>query len=438
MFDWLHRMMPRGIYGRALLILIVPIVTIQIVVSMVFIQRHYEAVTRQMTRNLAIEVAHIVRAAEAAASGPEAAAAAAAQGRSLQIDVTLPGRVVSGDSYLFYDLQGRTVAATLRERVEALQGLDLSTWSRVELSAPTRWGTINLSFDRRRVTATNPHQLLVVMLATGILMTVIATVFLRNQVRPIRQLAVAADAFGKGRSVPFRPSGATEVRAAGAAFLEMRARIERHIEQRTLMLSGVSHDLRTPLTRLKLSLSLLEESDEVRAMQKDVAEMERLLDAFLDFARADATESEAETVDPVAVAQEVVADAGRTGAPVTFAGAEGSGPARLRTAAVKRALANLVGNAVRYGRTAQVSVKVGPSTVCFAVEDDGPGIPKEKREEAMRPFTRLDRSRNQDRGSGVGLGLSIAADIARSHGGSLRLGESERLGGLRAELIVAR
>ncbi|MCX7889025.1 MAG: HAMP domain-containing protein, partial [Rhodobacteraceae bacterium] len=271
MFDWLHDTMPRGIYGRALLILILPIVTIQIVVSMVFIQRHYEDVTRQMTRNVAIDIAHIREGVEQSGSAAEAAAMAARTGDSLQIDAMLPGARVAGDGFRFYDLQGRTVIATLRDRLEGLDGIDLMSWNTAELSMPTRWGTLHLSFDRRRTSASNPHQLLVIMLATGILMTVIATIFLRNQLRPIRQLASASRAFGKGRSVPFRPRGAAEVRAAGAAFLEMRARIERHIEQRTLMLSGVSHDLRTPLTRLMLGLSLMDETDEVRAMKQDVA-----------------------------------------------------------------------------------------------------------------------------------------------------------------------
>lgn len=238
----------------------------------------------------------------------------------------------------------------------------------------------------------------------------------------------------------YRPRGATQVRKAGAAFLDMRARIERQIEQRTLMLSGVSHDLRTPLTRLRLGLSLLPEDDETRALQQDVTEMERLVDEFLSFARGDAMEG-IETVDPGQIARRVVENAERAGQPVTLGAVtlQGAGGdlAKLRPQAVQRALENLIGNAVRYGDRVVVSITQTEAELRFAVEDNGPGIPQDRRDEALRPFTRLDTARNPNRGGGVGLGLSIAADIARSHGGALRLGEST-LGGLKAELVVAR
>jgi two-component system osmolarity sensor histidine kinase EnvZ len=316
--------------------------------------------------------------------------------------------------------------------------VDLQTNSgQVRLMFATRHGPLAMTVDRRRVTASNPHQLLVLMIFTSVLMTLIAYLFLSNQLRPIQRLAVAAEAFGKGRHIPYKPRGAMEVRAAGSAFLDMRARIERQIEQRTLMLSGVSHDLRTPLTRLRLGLAMLPEDDETEALLGDVADMERLVDEFLSFARGDAVDDAAD-VDPVALVTRVVENAQRAGQPVVLRSSEGKALVRLRPAAVTRALENLIGNAIRYGTKAEVSVAVSDRAVRLTVEDDGPGIPKDRREEAMRPFTRLDGARDPNRGGGVGLGLSIATDIARSHGGMLRLAESDALGGLKAEIVLAR
>jgi two-component system osmolarity sensor histidine kinase EnvZ len=285
------------------------------------------------------------------------------------------------------------------------------------------------------MSATNPHQLLVLMIFTSLLMTGVAFQFLRNQLKPITRLAEAAEDFGKGRTVPYRPRGALEVRAAGRAFLDMRARIERQIEQRTLMLSGVSHDLRTPLTRLRLGLAMLPEDPETAALQADVAQMERMVDEFLAFVRGDAMESAVAT-DAVALVRDLVEKAGPQ---VELAPVAGNPePVMLRPQAVARAVENLVSNACRYGKRVRVSMDYQADSLRISVEDDGPGIPEGQREEALRPFTRLDQSRDPNRGGGVGLGLSIASDIALSHGGLLRLGSSPVLGGLKAELVVAR
>ena len=217
----------------------------------------------------------------------------------------------------------------------------------------------------------------------------------------------------------------------------MRARIERQIEQRTLMLSGVSHDLRAPLTRLKLGLAFLPEDDEVRALIGDVSDMERLVDEFLAFVRGDAMEETA-AVDPIDLVVKSVENAQRLGQILQIGRLQEVGRVRLRPDAVSRALDNLIGNAARYGSRAEVSLLAYERSFRIVVEDDGPGIPRDRRDEALLPFTRLDPARDPNRGGGVGLGLSIAADIARSHGGSLRLGESEVLGGLKAELVLAR
>jgi two-component system osmolarity sensor histidine kinase EnvZ len=307
----------------------------------------------------------------------------------------------------------------------------------VAIWVATAHGDMRVDFARRRVAATNPHQLLVITVVLGLLLSAIAYLFLRNQLRPIQRLAAAAQAYGRGRIVPFRPGGALEVRAAGTAFLDMRHRIERQTQARTAMLAGISHDLRTPLTRLRLGLSLLDEED-ARDLVRDVDDMARMVDAFLAFARGDAHDAQ-ETAPLLPLIRSAVEDFARGGRPVDLAPAEGAdpGPLPLRPMAIRRALENLLGNALRHGTRARVSVLFAERTIHVAVEDDGPGIPPDRREEAMRPFTRLDPARNQDT-PGVGLGLAIVADIARTHGGSLRLGHSEALGGLRAELVLAR
>lgn len=435
---WHKKYLPRSLYGRAALILILPVVTIQLVVSIVFIQRHFEGVTYQMTRNVLAEVNYLVNQTAVTPDLAMAVIVAERLGDQLDFGVRLPVPLDYEDRRNAYDLSGRVVIRTLRDQLANVTGVDLTTdWRTVIVSVETPHGGMQLLLPRSRVSASNPHQLLVLMILTSVLMTLIAFIFLRNQLRPIARLARASDAFGKGRHIHYKPSGAREVRLAGQAFLDMRARIERQIEQRTLMLSGVSHDLRTPLTRLSLALSMLEDDDEAAAMQRDVKEMERLVDEFLSFARGDALD-DPELVDAAALTRDVVEDAHRAGQAVALAEVTETGEVTMRPQAITRALENLIGNAVRYGEAAWVSVTPMSRSIRFRVEDNGPGIPENLHDQAVKPFARLDPARSQSRGSGVGLGLSIAADIARRHGGSLKLGRSEAYGGLRADLILAR
>lgn len=434
-FAWLKQAMPRGLYGRAALILLVPIVTLQLVVSVVFIQRHFNRITVQMTEAVVAEVQLIAHQVNAAPTNQQALSQAKAIATPLDIQVALPATPVTTQQRLT-DFTASRVKRTLQQGVPGLIGVDLrSDRSLVSIAVTTDHGILGLVLDRGRVSATNPHQLLVLMVVTGFLMTLIAYLFLRNQLRPIRRLARAAEAFGKGQVVPYRLAGATEVRAAGKAFLDMRSRIERQIEQRTLMLSGVSHDLRTPLTRLKLGLSMVDD-DAREDLERDVEDMERLVDGFLGFAQADALEAAPEPVDPVALVHHSAENAQRAGMNVTLGEIADIDERPLGRVALERALDNLLGNATRYGTQARLSLLLGRGDLRFVVEDDGPGIAAEDRDQALKPFARLDKSRNQNKGSGVGLGLAIASDIARSHGGHLRLGESADLGGLKVELVL--
>lgn len=432
----LKEWMPRSLFGRSVLILLVPVMAILLVVTVVFIQRLYEGVTEQMSIALSHEVLLILDRVDTA---PDATTALEA---AFEVAAPLGIEIAAGDESLktargAFDLSGKTVVDVITREVPGVRAVDLlgrDGFARISIA--TDKGAIEFLVPRNRLTARNPHQFLVLIGFTAILMSIIALIYMRNQVRPIRRLAFAAEAFGKGRVVPYRPSGATEVRAAGTAFLDMRDRIERQIEQRTMMLSGVSHDLRTPLTRMKLGLSLMEQNEDTEAMRRDLKDMEQMLEAFLAFARGDAQE-DPERIDPIEFARTLVSRMARN-QPVLLGPTVGEGTAMLRPQALRRALENLVNNAVRYGNEARVSASVDDTSIAFVVEDSGAGIPEERRDEVLKPFSRLDAARNQNSGSGVGLGLTIAADIARQHGGRLKLGESRDLGGLRAEIAIPR
>lgn len=432
-FGWLKPYMPRSLYGRAFLILLLPVISVMLVVSVVFIQRHFEGVTQQMTRSVTREVRVLL---DTGMSAEEIAASRLASLLQVRAEAVPPGAMPDESARRWYDFTGAVVIREFTRLLPDLRAVELPDDDAVLLYFETGDGGMQLIFDRRRVSASNPHQLLVNMVFFAGIMTVIAYLYLRNQLRPITRLARAAEAFGRGRHMDYRPAGAVEVRAAGNAFVDMRNRIERQIEQRTLMLSGVSHDLRTPLTRLKLALSMLDEEDRA-PMAQDVEDMERLINEFLAFARG-AQEGEPEPVDPVALVRQIVEDFQRGGKDVKLAMTEGSGEVLLRPGGIRRAVENLVGNAVRYGTRAEVSVLLTAKSLRIRVEDDGPGIPEAQREEALKPFARLDEARNQNLGTGVGLGLSIAMDIARAHGGTLRLGHSDRLGGLQADIVIGR
>jgi two-component system osmolarity sensor histidine kinase EnvZ len=299
-----------------------------------------------------------------------------------------------------------------------------------DLSVQMKDGVLRVLIPRKRLIASNVDIFILWMVGSSLVLLAVAILFLRNQVRPIEQLAYAADAFGKGRSVPdFKPYGAAEVRSAAQAFITMRERIERYVQQRTDMLAGVSHDLKTPLTRLKLELTMM--SGDTTAMREDIAEMEHMLHEYLDFARGEGGE-DAQATDLSEIVQDAVASAARARS-VGDRLAVRTEPGivlSVRRHALKRCTTNLIDNALKHGKHVGVLLQRNGRNVLIAIDDDGPGIPPERREEAFRPFHRLDEGRNLQQG-GSGLGLAIARDIARAHGGDLTLDKSE-LGGLRA------
>mgnify|MGYP001998212910 CR=1 FL=1 len=431
MFKWIKSYMPKRLYFRAALILVFPVVFLQLIVSIVFIQRHFEGVTVQMTRTVAAELDLITEVIDR-----EGTLAAQQIARSLGMSMS----IVDIDKKFverrrIYDLTGLVVRRELLALPEILT-VDLPDNRVVNARIQSGQENFDLQFSRRRVSASNPHQLIVYLLFFGAFFTVIAFFYLRNQLRPITRLADAAEAFGHGENVRYDPSGALEVRAAGQAFLDMRDRIQRHLKQRTMILSGVSHDLRTPITRLKLGLSFLPK-EQREPLEKDVEDMNLLLNEFLDFAKFEnETDFPAEETNPSLLVDELIENFSRADVKINTVGKLDNTSIKLKPFAIKRALENLINNANRYGDKILIEKKIKDNFLILAIHDDGPGIDDSQYEEVLQPFTRLDPSRNQNKGSGVGLGLPIAKEIAEGHSGFLKLSRSSLLHGLCAALVI--
>ena len=345
--------MPKRLYYRAALILVFPVVFLQLIVSIVFIQRHFEGVTVQMTRTVAAELDLITEVIER-----DGAVAAQQIARSLGMSMSIVSQETKFlERRRIYDLTGLVVRRELLSLPEILN-VDLPDNRKVNARIKSGQEYFDLQFSRRRVSASNPHQLIVYLLVFGAFFTVIAFFYLRNQLRPITRLADAAEAFGLGENVPYDPSGALEVRAAGQAFLDMRERIQRHLKQRTMILSGVSHDLRTPLTRLKLGLSFLPE-EQREPLEKDVEDMNLLLNEFLDFAKQDnETDLPTEDINPTVLVNELIENFRRTGIQIESIGEIGNNLFKLKPFPIKRALENLINNADRYGKKILIEKKL--------------------------------------------------------------------------------
>jgi two-component system osmolarity sensor histidine kinase EnvZ len=434
--DWLHARMPKGLYARALLIVILPVVLLQSAVAYVFMERHWEVVTYRLSAAVARQTAAIVDVYRTFPddAGHSQLRRIAALDLNMELSILpkepLPAPV---SKHSLFALLDKALNRELSRKLMQPYWINTSLpGNLIEIRVALEDATLQILVTRTHAYASNSYIFFMWMAIASIIILAIATSFLRNQIKPILRLALAAEEFGKGRDVQFSPRGAREVRQAGAAFLEMKRRVERAIEQRTTMLNGVSHDLRTIITRFKLSLALMSESNEAREMRKDVDEMERMVEAYLAFARGDGGEATAPT-DMRAVLEELKADSERRGIAVAMK-VEGDPLLSARPAAIKRLLANLVGNAQRYGKKLEFSIINDGESMVVHIDDDGPGIPVERREDAFRPFYRLDESRNQDNGNS-GLGLAIARDIARSHGGDITLDRSP-LGGLRATVTL--
>ncbi|POR56702.1 two-component system osmolarity sensor histidine kinase EnvZ [Bosea psychrotolerans] len=425
------RYMPKGLYPRALVIVIAPVVLLQSVIAYVFMERHWQTVTQRLSSAVSADIAMLIDVYESYPQDADTTILSriAADRLGMDVDILPDSDLPAPGPRPFFSLLDNALSTELSQQVARPFWLDtVGRSSLIEIRIKLGKNVMRVLTRRNSAYASNSHIFLLWMLGTSLILLTIAVLFLRNQIRPILKLADAAEAFGKGRDAEFRPRGAREVRRAGNAFIEMKRRVERSIGERTTMLNGVSHDLRTILTRFKLSLALLERSTEIDALEKDVDEMSRMLEDYLAFARGDAGEAPVET-DIRALLEELKFDAERQGHQTELE-VVGDPLVVIRPDAFRRLLTNLVSNAARFGDRIAIRAMHDARYLIVMVEDDGPGIPPEQREDVFRPFFRLDEARNVDSG-GTGLGLAIARDIARAHGGDIILADSS-LGGLRA------
>ncbi len=425
--------LPRSIFGRSLLIVLIPMVILQVVMALVFYERHWETVTRRLTNAVAGDVSTLIWMMNSYNATDDRSLVFRIGRLHLDLEAYLhPGEHLPDPLPAVGPARvERLLAQALQQRVGKPFIIDTSVGDRMVLiRVGLRDGVLDVYVHEERLVSSTTNIFVFWMVGTSVVLALIAAYFVRQQIRPIRRLAAAADSFGKGSvDVELHPSGAREVRMAAHAFLLMRERILRQIEQRTQMLAGVSHDLRTPLTRMRLQLAMLADQEDAASLKADIDEMEHMIDVYLAFARGEGQEALKETnlselLEEIAdnATQEIDLDV----APDLLL--------KVRANALKRCLTNLVDNACRHGDKVTLSASRSVGHVVITVDDNGPGIPDDKREEVLRAFVRL-QSQDQQNSNGSGLGLTIARDIVRSHGGDLHL-ESAPGGGLRARITL--
>ena len=430
----IKKFLPRTLFGRSLLILVTPVVLIQIITTFVFFDRHWSKMSTRLAFAVAGEIAVVTTALNEGQSAEKIENIVRYAKRHLNMDIEFKPDMTLPEADEFSGLQiwESVVAAKVTHELERQLSEDFTVHAdfskkEVVVFVELEGGVLSVEFPQNRLFSSSGYVFLLWVFATSVLLLVIAIIFMRNQIRPIRKLAVAADRFGKGRETPFfKPEGAREVRQAGAAFLDMRRRIERQVSQRTEMLAGVSHDLRTPLTRLKLQIEMLSKDADKAAMSEDIQEMERMIQGYLDFVRGDG-EEEFENVSIHDVFAKL-RDAKRPQNIEINLDIPEELAVEARPLAFERAMGNLINNAAKYADGIWVKSFLSDEKVQIQVEDNGPGIPEEFFEEVFKPFTRVDTSRNMETG-GVGLGLAIVMDIVHSHGGKIWLEKSTH-GGL--------
>ena len=430
----MKRFLPRTLFGRSLLIIVTPLILFQIVATYVFYDRHWDTVSRRLASNLAGDVAAVIQSIGQFPGSENRARVFATARTHMDLSLRLEAGAILPNQApkITGSILDRMLVKALEERVRRPFHIHTENFKhQVGIDVQLPEGVLHIVAPGKRVFSSSTYIFVMWMVGTSLVLFAVAIIFMRNQIRPIRRLTAAADSFGKGQDmVSFRPAGASEVRRAATAFNMMRDRIRRQISQRTELLAGVSHDLRTPLTRMKLQLAMLGDGAEIDELKSDVTEMERMVEGYLEFVRGDSSESPVE-LDLSVLLGEIVDDARREGNEIKL-DAESDLTAMLRPSAFKRCVSNLVANAARHGEHVAIHAARRNGVVEIAIEDDGPGIPKDERENVFKPFYRLDGSRNPNTG-GVGLGLTLARDIIRSHGGDIALGDSAD-GGLRVRL----
>lgn len=426
--------LPKSLLGRSVLIIVMPLVLLQMVTAVIFFENHWNKVGRRLALGVAGDISYITEEMRKH-NDPATHQWMFRQARpSMNMQFEMRQGAVIRPSNVDSSRMVKMLTAALTSQVRKPFSIDSQSNERsVLVEVQLSEGVLMVTVPNKRLFSTTTYVLVMWMVGTSLLLFGVATIFMKNQVRPISRLASAADAFGTGRDTPnFKPEGASEVRQAASAFIAMRDRIRRHIQQRTDMLAGVSHDLRTPITRMKLQLEMMGDGDGVSDLKSDIADMEHMLDEYLAFARGEGAEQP--VVSNVSeLLRDIAAQARRKGASLDLH-CESEIEATIRPNALKRALTNLIDNAARYGENITVRAGLRDTGLEIVIDDDGPGIPEAQREEVFRPFYRLDGSRNPETG-GVGLGLTIALDAIRAHGGEILLLDGPG-GGLRVRVSL--
>ena len=425
--------MPKTLLGRSIMILVIPLILLQLVSGIIFYETHWDTITLRLARSVAGDIGGVI---DLIRDKPDAKSKAkvfkvAADKFNLNMkfqdgDVLIPGN--KGENGLMEKMLIHAMIDYVRKPF-TIDTISMKRYVIIEVQLPN--GVLQTVAPKKRLFSSTAIVFVLWMVLTSLVLFVIAMIFMRNQVRPIRRLAIAAENFGKGRDVSnFKPEGAVEVRQAASAFLAMRDRITRQIRQRTDMLAGVSHDLRTPLTRMRLEIEMLSDATAAENLKTDVTEMEHMLEGYLAFARGERTEKPSST-NLTALVDGVVAQALRKGGLIDYH-AEDKLELPLRPNAFKRSITNLIDNASRFADHISIRIGLRDDAVEIIIDDDGPGIPDEHHENVFKPFFRIEGSRNQGTG-GIGLGMTITRDVIRSHGGELQLSTSP-IGGLRVRI----
>lgn len=430
----IKRILPKSLFGRSLMIIVTPLILLQIVSTWIFFDRHWDTITRRLANSIAGDIAWVLEELKPEIDDRQRLElfSRARAHKGLQI-ILRANQILPNEKLDYFGILDAKLAHALNERVRRPFVLDTSSFkTRVLIDIQIPSGIISITVPGKRLFSSTTYIFVLWMIGTSMFLFAVASVFMRNQVRPIRRLAEAADAFGRGGEIAndFRIQGATEVRLAATAFNRMRDRIKRQMRQRTDMLAGVSHDLRTPMTRMKLQLAMVSESPEIEELKSDLAEMEQMIDGYLTFARGEGDEKSTNT-DLSELVSENIASWKRHGIEVDLH-TEDEIRMPLKRAAFGRCLDNLIANASKYGQHVWIRIGRRRNDIEITIDDDGPGIPEAERRSVFRPFYRLDQSRNPDTG-GTGLGLAIARDVVRAHGGVIDLADSPQ-GGLRARI----
>ena len=434
----IKNILPQTLFGRALLIIVTPLILMQAISTFVFFDRHWDTMTRRLAHTLAGDIAFIVDSLTPLPKQLDLNQIFLKADDILHIRLTYSPEeiLVKKKAFQQWDRVRKSLQDALKERVRRPFSIDtIKKDRRIEIKVQLPQGLLNVNVHEKRLYSSTPYIFLMWMIGSSLVLFAIAIIFMRNQIRPIRRLAIAARSFGMGRgSSEIKPSGAKEVRQATQAFRQMRERISRQFAQRTEMLAGVSHDLRTPLTRMKLQIEMLERTPETRELQDDIQEMERMIDGYLTFARGEGSESLSK-INLASLIEEIISTERRDGSLINFVNKSKTiKSVTLRPQAIKRAITNLIINSKKYAETVKVEFEYNSEHAIITIDDNGPGIKPEHRDDVFKAFFRLDPSRNTDTG-GTGLGLTIAKDIIQSHGGDLLLSEAS-LGGLRATITL--